>query len=168
MKRLRGTLIHSEVLAAMRSARTPIFVAMVASLAVVGMAVGVPSAGAGTANDGFEVEPQVVPFYHLVNKPGRVGSRDNAEVRFWYRPAAGDAAPPAHLHFHVRPGVGGEFAYHNSRFNPCPQSLEPGDKCVIIVSIDVKAAGHLTATLEIRNGNMLVDTVPLSADAREP
>jgi hypothetical protein len=39
---------------------------------------------------------------------------------------------------------------------------------VIIVSIDVKAAGHLTATLEIRNGSVLVDTVLLSADAEEP
>jgi hypothetical protein len=91
-------------------------VARVASLAVVGMAVGVPSAGAGTANDGFEVEPPVVPIYHLVNKPGHVGSRDNAEVRLGYWPTAGDMAPPAHLHFHVRPGVGGEFAHHNSRF----------------------------------------------------
>jgi hypothetical protein len=168
MKRLRGTLTHSEAVAVVRGARISVFVAMVASFAAIGMAAGVSSAGAGAANDGIEVEPQVVPFYHLVHKPGYVGSRDNAEVRFWYRPKAGDAAPPAHLHFHVRPGVGGEFAYHNSRFNPCPPSLEPGDKCVIVVSIDAKASGHLTATLEIRNGDVLVDTVPLSADVREP
>jgi hypothetical protein len=136
MKRLRGTFTHSEAVAVVRGARISVFVATVASFAAIGMAAGVASAGAGAANDGIEVEPQVVPFYHLVHKPGYVGSRDNAEVRFWYRPKAGDVAPPARLHFHVRPGVGGEFAYHNwksatamrwSTPFPCRQTSESRD-----------------------------------------